>query len=245
MSESIEAPSVSPLTTRLGGEPQQKRKYTRKPKESVTTPLSYGGVPIPLTTDVEVSSGDEDKPVEVVGGAMPKKRQYKKKCVMPQTTNGENGVPPLEEILYVPEPPQLVRQTNEPEEVSNSDDDKTTMGENGVSPLKEKKPRTEKQQEAFRKMREARLKKTEELKKLKELEKEQKLLEREQTKLNTITEKVVEKATELKQRKTRKPRSESPEIESREPQYVPQINSSVVCGGTHIQEKTNKPYIFV
>lgn len=217
MSESIEAPSVSPLTTRLGGEPQQKRKYTRKPKESVT----------PLTTDVEVSSNDDEKPVEVVGGATPKKRQYKKK---------EKKVeePVVDEILYVPEPPQLVRQTNEPKEVSNSDDDKTTMGENGGSPLKDKKPRTEKQQEAFRKMREARLKKTEELKKLKELEKEQKQLEKEQTKLNTITEKVVEKAAAIKQRKSRKPAAETFDVLP-EPQYVPQI----------IQEKTNKPYVFV
>jgi len=128
----------------------------------------------------------------------------------------------------------LERQTNEPdssvvcggthEEVPSSDEEKKVV----------KKPRTEKQQEAFRKMREARLKKTEELKKLKELEKEQKQLEKEQTKLNTITEKVVEKAAAIKQRKSRKSAAETFDVLP-EPQYVPQI----------IQEKTIKPYIFV
>jgi len=206
-----------------------KRKYTRKPKvvEPIAEPL--------VNSDSEQSTTSTDSgltPPEQV--PQKPKRQYKKK--------EKKLEEPVEQIEEIPSPsppsygavpiPVLERQTNTPP--------------SSPEPLKEKKPRTEKQQEAFRKMREARLKKTEELKKLKDLEKEQKQLEREQSKLNTITEKVVEKATELKQRKTtpssygakpiRKPRADPTEFDVvPEPQKVPQI----------IQEKTIKPYIFV
>jgi hypothetical protein len=71
-------------------------------------------------------------------------------------------------------------------------------------------------------MRLARIAKQEELKKLKELEKEQKLLEKEQNKLNTITDKVVEKAASIKQRKSRKSSAETFDVLP-EPQYVQQI----------------------
>jgi len=217
MSESIQAP--------------KKRTYTRKPKvvEPIAEPL--------VNSDSDQSTTSTDSGLVPPPPQKPK-RVYKKKVAISE---------PVEEIPSPTTSPVLERQTNEPdssvvcggthEEVPSSVEDKgssfkTTMGENGVSPLK--KPRTEKQQEAFRKMREARLKKTEELKKLKELEKEQKQLEKEQTKLNTITEKVVEKAAAIKQRKSRKSAAETFDVLP-EPQYVPQI----------IQEKTIKPYIFV
>jgi hypothetical protein len=189
-----------------------KRKYTRKSKvvEPIAEPL--------VNSDSEQSTTSTDSgltPPEQV--PQKPKRVYKKKVAISE---------PVEQIEEIPSPPVLERQTNNVEDSPPS----------SPEPVKEKKPRTEKQQEAFRKMREARLKKTEELKKLKDLEKEQKQLEREQSKLNTITEKVVEKATELKQRKTRKPRAEPNEVDVLpEPQRVPQI----------IQEKTIKPYIFV
>jgi hypothetical protein len=207
MSESIQAP---------------KRKYTRKSKvvEPIAEPL--------VNSDSEQSTTSTDSgltPPEQV--PQKPKRVYKKKVAISEPVEPVDEIPPPTPLSYGAQPiPVLERQTNNVEDSPPS----------SPEPVKEKKPRTEKQQEAFRKMREARLKKTEELKKLKDLEKEQKQLEREQSKLNTITEKVVEKATELKQRKTRKPRAEPNEVDVLpEPQRVPQI----------IQEKTIKPYIFV
>jgi DNA gyrase/topoisomerase IV subunit A len=96
-----------------------------------------------------------------------------------------------------------------------------------------KKPRTEKQVEAFNKMREARLKKTEELKHLKEIEKHQRQLEKEEKKLETLNDKIVEKATAIKQRKSRKHVAESFDVLP-EPQYIPQI-----------QETKHKAILFV
>ena len=73
-----------------------------------------------------------------------------------------------------------------------------------VIPPKEKKPRTEKQLAAFEKMRSARASKQNELNDLKELEKTQRQLENEQRKLDTVTEKVLAKATELKTKRVSK-----------------------------------------
>ena len=201
MSESIEAPkkrtytrkpkvvelseSVTPLTTRLGGEPQS--------DSDVSTTSTDSG----LTPPPEVPQ----KP----------KRQYKKKL----------NIEPIETQEELISPPVLERQTN------------AITEESSPQPVKEKKPRTEKQQEAFRKMREARIAKQEELKKLKELEKEQKLLEKEQTKLNTITEKVVEKAASIKQRKTKKTTEKFDDL-PQEPQYQ-----------NIIQEQKPKQILFV
>jgi len=201
MSESIEAPkkrtytrkpkvvelseSVTPLTTRLGGEPQS--------DSDVSTTSTDSG----LTPPPEVPQ----KP----------KRQYKKKL----------NIEPIETQEELISPPVLERQTN------------AITEESSPEPVKEKKPRTEKQQEAFRKMREARIAKQEELKKLKELEKEQKLLEKEQTKLNTITEKVVEKAASIKQRKTKKTTEKFDDL-PQEPQYQ-----------NIIQEQKPKQILFV
>ena len=73
-----------------------------------------------------------------------------------------------------------------------------------VIPPKEKKPRTEKQLAAFEKMRSARASKQNELNDLKELERTQRQLENEQRKLDTVTEKVLAKATELKTKRVSK-----------------------------------------
>jgi hypothetical protein len=91
-----------------------------------------------------------------------------------------------------------------------------------VKPVKEKKPRTEKQKEAFEKMRQARLSKTEELKRLREIERDQKKLEKEEIKLETLNDKILEKASSIKQRKSKKPTTEKFDVLS-EPQYVQQI----------------------
>jgi hypothetical protein len=183
----------------------KKRSYTRKPK---VVALS------------DVLSSDSEKSTSTDSGLTPPpevpqkpKRQYKKKVPI-------EPVETQEELLS---PPVLERQTNNIEESPPS----------SPEPVKEKKPRTDKQIAAFNKMREQRLKKTEELKKLKEVEREQKLLEKEQTKLNNITEKVVEKATAIKQRKTKKTTETFDDL-PQEPQYVPQI-----------QEKKNREILFV
>jgi len=204
MSESIEAP---------------KRKYTRKPK-AVAIALSREPDNTSLLeasdSDVSVISTDSSlAPPEKI--PQKPKRQYKKKVV-------------AEPLVEIPPPTVLERQSNIREETELID------SEPEVEPKtpREKKPRTEKQQAAFEKMRQARLAKTEELKKLKEIEREHKLLEKEQSKLNTITEKVVEKAAAIKQRKTRKPAAKEFEDLPKEPQYV-----------TQIPEKTNKAFLFV
>jgi hypothetical protein len=173
-----------------------KRKYTRKPKLVELSDV--------LSSDSEKSTTSTDNgltpPPEV---PQKPKRQYKKKVAISE---------PVEPVDEIPSPPVLERQTNNVEDTPPS----------SPEPVKEKKPRTDKQKEAFEKMRLARIAKQEELKKLKEVEREQKLLEKEQTKLNNITEKVVEKATAIKQRKTKKTTENFDEL-PQEPQYVPQI----------------------
>jgi len=198
MSESIEAP--------------KKRTYTRKPK---VVALSDA-----LSSDSDVSTTSTDSKLTPSPEVPQKpKRQYKKKVtiesVTPLTTR-LGGEPQSDEI---PPPPVLERQTNAITEVSPCLTRHTTDGENGVSPLvKVKKERSDKQKEAFEKMRLARIAKQEELKKLKEVEREQKLLEKEQTKLNNISNKIVEKATAIKQRKTKKTTETFDDL-PQEPQY--------------------------
>jgi len=222
MSESIEAP---------------KRKYTRKPKavaialsrEPDNTSLLEASDSdesvTPLTTGV---LGDSPNPEKI---PQKPKRQYKKKVVAEPLV--EIGPPPVLQRQTNCDEPQTTRSGGEPrlrEETELID------SEPEVEPKtpREKKPRTEKQQAAFEKMRQARLAKTEELKKLKEIEREHKLLEKEQSKLNTITEKVVEKAAAIKQRKTRKPAAKDFEDLPKEPQYV-----------TQIPEKKHREILFV
>jgi hypothetical protein len=184
-----------------------KRKYTRKPKIVALSDV------LSIDSDVSTTSTDSGltPPPEV---PQKPKKQYKKKVAISEP------VEPVDEIS----PPVLERQTNAITEESPP---------SSPQPVKEKKPRTDKQKQAFEKMRLARIAKQEELKKLKEIEKEQKQLEREQTKLNNITEKVVEKVTAIKQRKTKKTTENFDDL-PQEPQYVPQI-----------QEKKNREILFV
>ena len=78
-----------------------------------------------------------------------------------------------------------------------------------------KKPRTEKQIQAFNKMREARIKKQQELEDLKAFQKEQVLLEKEQAKLEKVEEQIIKKKA------SRKPRVKSPSPVD----DVPQVNN--------------------
>jgi hypothetical protein len=207
MSETIEAPKV-------------KRTYKRKPKSVVPLTTGVLGVPpndeipaaqSPVVSDSDVSTTSSDlslTPPEKV--PTKPKRTYKKKGAIAECVE--------------PPPQSRTRETTELIDTPPS------------SPVPEcardKKPRTEKQIEAFNRMREARLKKQEELNRLKDLEKEEKRIDSERKKLEAVTERVVEKATEIKKkRQSRKKPVEEYEEEIREPQ--------------HIQEKTFKQLIFV
>ena len=194
MSDNIQAP--------------KKRTYNRKPKVVIQVDEIPTSEP-PVVSDSETSTTSTESVTPLTTGVLgvsPKeqvpqkpKRTYKKKVVEPV-------------VAVVDEPPVLVRQPNEPK------DEPIT---NGVSPLK--KPRTEKQIEAFNKMREARLKKQSELNHLRELEKEEKRIDSEKKKLDAVTERVVEKATEIKKKRQsrRKPAEEL--IDTYEPQTIPII----------------------
>ena len=179
----------------------KKRTYTRKPKVVIQVDEIPTSEP-PVVSDSETSTTSTDSFVPPEQVPQKPKRTYKKKVVEP-------------DVAVVNEPPVLVRQTNEPK------DEPITSGDNGVSPLK--KPRTEKQIEAFNKMREARLKKQSELNHLRELEKEEKRIDSEKKKLDAVTERVVEKATEIKKKRQsrRKPAEEL--IDTYEPQTIPII----------------------
>jgi hypothetical protein len=175
----------------------KKRTYTRKPKVvALSDVLSSDSEKSTTSTDSELSL----TPPEPV--PQKPKRQYKKKVT----------IEPVEPVDEIPPPPILERQTN-------------NIEESPPELVKEKKPRSDKQKEAFEKMRLARIAKQEELKKLKEVEREQKLLEKEQTKLNNITEKVVEKATAIKQRKSKKTTETFDDL-PQEPQYQPIIQET-------------------
>lgn len=193
--------------------PKVKRTYKRKPK-SVEPNDEIPAAQSPVVSDSDVSTTSSDlslTPPEKV--PTKPKRTYKKKgaiaeCVEPQSRTRETT-----ELIDTP-PSSPVPECVEPH-----------------TPL-DKKPRTEKQIAAFNRMREARLKKQEELNRLKDLEKEEKRIDSERKKLEAVTERVVEKATEIKKkRQSRKKPVEEYEEEIREPQ--------------HIQEKTFKQLIFV
>jgi hypothetical protein len=88
-----------------------------------------------------------------------------------------------------------------------------------------KKPRTEKQIQAFNKMREARIKKQQELEDLKAFQKEQALLEKEQAKLEKVEEQIIKKKA------TRKPSPRGPGLpgpRGKSPlpvEQIPQVNN--------------------
>jgi len=192
-------------------EAPKKRTYTRKLKvvDHVVEPL--------VSSDSETSTTSTDSGL-VPSPPQKPKRQYKKKA-------------PVAEPLEIPPPPVLERQTNNIRDETELIDSEPEC----VEPprVKEKKPRTEKQQAAFEKMKQARLAKTEELKRLREIERDQKKLEKEEIKLETLNDKILEKAASIKQKKNRKAPTEKFDVLP-EPQYVSQI-----------PEKKSKEYLFV
>jgi hypothetical protein len=206
--ESIELPITKP-----------KRVYTKRTKIVIDVPAimaekcveSHTTTPLVLPIPELVKESYIEPCVETQVKA---KRAYVRKsklgepCVEPHTTQGVlEGLP-----LVVDTPP-----------TSPVD----------VIPPKEKKPRTEKQLAAFEKMRSARASKQNELNDLKELEKTQRQLENEQRKLDTVTEKVLAKATELKTKRVSKKKVVIDEDGYRtEPEYI-------------IREQKHKPIVFM
>lgn len=219
MSETIEAPKI-------------KRTYTRKPKS--VTPLTtgvLGGTPndeVPTAqspvSDSSTSTELSLTPPEQV--PQKPKRTYKKKVAVAEPV-----------VENIPAPPELVRQSNEPRirqttelidtppssPVPECVEPHTTRS--GGEP-REKKPRTEKQIAAFNRMREARLAKQAELTKLKELEKQEKKIDSEKRKLDAVTERVVEKATEIKKKRQSRKKPVDEYDEQPEPQMVPIIQET-------------------
>jgi hypothetical protein len=194
MSESIEAP--------------KKRTYTRKPKP-VVEPLSSDSEQSTTSTVSDLSL----TPPEQV--PQKPKRNYKKKVTVIEPV--EIPSPP-ESVGPLPTPEVRVGTRREDTELIDSEPETEP-----VKPVKEKKPRTEKQQLAFQKMREARLAKTEELKRLRDIEREQKKLEKEEIKLENLNDKILEKASSIKQKKARKTSAKEFDDLPKEPQYVQQI----------------------
>ena len=172
----------------------KKRTYTRKPKVVIQVDEIPTSEP-PVVSDSETSTTSTDSFVPPEQVPQKPKRTYKKKVVEPV-------------VAIVDEPPVLVTPPS-----LREDEVRDAI----------KKPRTEKQIEAFNKMREARLKKQSELNHLRELEKEEKRIDSEKKKLDAVTERVVEKATEIKKKRQsrRKPAEEL--IDTYEPQTIPII----------------------
>ena len=172
----------------------KKRTYTRKPKVVIQVDEIPTSEP-PVVSDSETSTTSSDSFVPPEQVPQKPKRTYKKKVVEPV-------------VAIVDEPPVLVTPPS-----LREDEVRDAI----------KKPRTEKQIEAFNKMREARLKKQSELNHLRELEKEEKRIDSEKKKLDAVTERVVEKATEIKKKRQsrRKPAEEL--IDTYEPQTIPII----------------------
>ena len=174
--------------------PKVKRTYTRKPKVVVDEIPPVDAVV--SDTDSSTSSTLSLTPPEKL---QKPKRTYTKKVKLTEPVEV-----PVETIAPPPAPVVEVPETAE-------------------EPVKVKRERTDKQKAAFEKMRLARVAKQAELNKLKDLEKQEKLLDKEKNKLESITEKVVEKATAIKQRKSRS--KSQPEVLP-EPQMVPVIQET-------------------
>jgi len=206
MSETIEAP---------------KRKYTRKPKiVALSEVLSSDSEQSTTSTVSDLSL----TPPEQV--PQKPKRNYKKKVAVATEPVIAPACEPAQTSLTETKGREAIREDTE---LIDSEPETEP-----VKPVKEKKPRTEKQKEAFEKMRQARLAKTEELKRLREIERDQNKLEKEEKKLETLNDKILEKASSIKQKKARKVSPKEFDDLPKEPQYVQQI-----------PEKTNKAFLFV
>tara|TARA_R110002126_G_scaffold284418_3_gene434101 strand:+ start:1986 stop:2597 length:612 start_codon:yes stop_codon:yes gene_type:complete len=186
--------------------PKIKRTYTRKPKPVVDEIPTAQSPVSDSSTSTELSLTPPEhlltKP----------KRTYKKKVAVAE--------PVVENIPAPPEKPtNRIRQTTELIDTPPSSPVPETTS------VKEKKPRTEKQIAAFNRMRDARLAKQAELTKLRDLEKHEKRIDSEKKRLDAVTEKIVEKATEIKKKRQSRKKSVDEYEDQPEPRMVPIINN--------------------
>jgi len=186
--------------------PKVKRTYTRKQKPVIDEIPTAQSPVSDSSTSTELSL----TPPEQV--PQKPKRTYKKKVAVAE--------PVVENIPECVEPRNRIRQTTELIDTPPSSPVHQTTS------VKEKKPRTEKQIAAFNRMREARLKKQEELTKLKDLEKQEKKIDSEKRKLDAVTERVVEKATEIKKKRQSRKKVVDEYDSQPEPQMVPIIQET-------------------
>jgi len=157
------------------------------------------------------------------------KRVYKKKCVTPHTTDGGLVVSPNEPVATpIPEPIAIPEPVVAP------------VIESVVAPvIKEKKPRSQKQIEAFNRMREAKQKKKQELQTPEPIPEP----EPEPEPVIQIQESITKPKRTYKKKEpqqvyidARTINTAKPETYNEPPIYTPQPK---------IQEKTFRPYIFV
>lgn len=188
--------------------PKIKRTYTRKPKPVVDEVPTAQSPVSDSSTSTELSL----TPPEQV--PQKPKRTYKKKVAVAEPV-----------VENIPAPPELVSQPRIRQTTELIDTPPSSPVPETTS-VKEKKPRTEKQIAAFNRMREARLAKQAELTKLKELEKQEKKINSEKRKLDAVTERVVEKATEIKKKRQSRKKPVDEYDDQLEPQMVPIIQET-------------------
>lgn len=180
--------------------PKPKRVYKKSRKDAATSAKSVP-VPEPVNEPVTVPEPIMELPLVETESAPKVKRVYKRKSPVVET------VPPVDIPVEIP--------IEAPLELPTMPD---------VTP--QKKPRTEKQIQAFNKMREARIKKQQELEDLKAFQKEQLLLEKEQAKLDKVEDQIIKKKAARSPAGSllgdRKPRVKKPESDH---EQVPQVNN--------------------
>ena len=187
--------------------PKIKRTYTRKPKPVVDEIPTAQSPVSDSSTSTELSL----TPPEQV--PQKPKRNYKKKVAVAEPV-----------VDNIPAPPE--KPTNRIRETTELIDTPPSSPVPETTSVKEKKPRTEKQIAAFNRMREARLAKQAELTKLRDLERQEKKIDSEKRKLDAVTERVVEKATEIKKKRQSRKKVEVPDSPPMEPQYTPLIQET-------------------
>jgi hypothetical protein len=177
-----------------------KRKYTRKPKPVVAPVVEPFVVEKPEPVVVEKPEPGSSRSQLATVTDKPKRK-------------------------YTRKPNQRVVES-EPEPVSSTETVSSSESEPD-QPQPIKKERTQKQKDAFNRMREARIKKSEELATLKEFQKEKELLEKENAKVQKLEQKIVKKSQP-------KPRKQKEETYYSDPEQ-------------HItnQVSRNKPILFV
>jgi hypothetical protein len=207
--QQIEQPTIeAPISSPEARTPAGKRKYTRKPKPVVEPGSSRSQ--LATIIDIKPEPGSSRSQLATIIDVKPE---------------------PVEQVVvekpkrkYTRKPKVIVE--SEPESVSSTEI-VTSESEPEQQPPPIKKERTQKQKDAFNRMREARIKKSEELASLKEFKKEKDLLEKENAKVHKMEQKIVKKSQP-------KPRKQKEETYYSDPEQH-----------SNIKVSTHKPIMFV